>query len=307
MLFSIITPTYNRCHTLDRVFNSLQYQTIEKHQFEWIVIDDGSTDQTKLKFRGYLEESNFLITYIYKSNGGKHRAINLGLESCQGELVIIADSDDEFLPNTLESFKRIWSINKREDICGLKCYVQTKSGLIFSKKISGDFKIVTFGDYQSIEQEHPGEGWFCIRRDIMEANKFPEFKGESFLAESIVWNKILKQYSLIILPEPLRIYYDGEIDNLSTSVFGLKRYVSSPNGYIMYLLDKFDNIRGLSLVNRIKILVNMSRFWLHSFSKKRKLMIKIPLYLRLMIYFLLPFAAVFYIKDNIRLSRKLKA
>ena len=92
-IVTIFTSTFNRCHLLGRLYKSLQNQTCK--DFEWIVIDDGSTDKTESFVKSLLTESNpFQITYIKKENGGKHRAINDGVKIAKGRLFFIVDSDD---------------------------------------------------------------------------------------------------------------------------------------------------------------------------------------------------------------------
>ena len=100
MLFTICTATYNRAHTLNRTFDSLMCQS--EKDFEWLVIDDGSTDKTDALVRKWQAIAPFPIRYEYQPNQGKHIAVNLGAAKARGELFIIADSDDEFPSNALE-------------------------------------------------------------------------------------------------------------------------------------------------------------------------------------------------------------
>ena len=97
MRITVFTPTYNRSYIIERLYHSLKRQTFR--DFEWIVIDDGSTDDTELRFTQIQNDSNdFPIHYIKTANGGKHRAINKGVTRASGELFYIVDSDD-FLPD----------------------------------------------------------------------------------------------------------------------------------------------------------------------------------------------------------------
>jgi glycosyltransferase involved in cell wall biosynthesis len=80
--FTIFTPTFNREHLLPRLYKSLCEQTYK--DFEWLVVDDGSTDNTEILLKKYIAEADFPIRYISKSNGGKHTAINEGVRQAKG-------------------------------------------------------------------------------------------------------------------------------------------------------------------------------------------------------------------------------
>ena len=91
---TVFTPTYNRRQSLTRVFESLQKQTYR--DFNWIIVDDGSKDDTKSLIDEFIVKADFKIIYIYQENAGKHSAINRGLKETTSELFLIADSDDSF-------------------------------------------------------------------------------------------------------------------------------------------------------------------------------------------------------------------
>lgn len=110
IMVSILTPTYNRAHLLTRLFESLQNQS--NFSFEWIIVNDGSTDNTKDIVEAF-KTDRFNISYIYKENGGKHTALNLGIKSCKGILTFIVDSDDWLKTNAIQSILDIY--NKYKD------------------------------------------------------------------------------------------------------------------------------------------------------------------------------------------------
>jgi glycosyltransferase involved in cell wall biosynthesis len=103
--FTVFTATYNRAHTLHRVYESLKEQTYR--QFEWLIVDDGSTDTTRTLVETWQQEANFLISYYYQENQGKHVAINRGVQEARGEYFLIIDSDDTCVPQTLERFAHL--------------------------------------------------------------------------------------------------------------------------------------------------------------------------------------------------------
>ena len=98
---TVFTPTYNRAYIIETLYRSLQRQTYR--DFEWLVVDDGSADNTKALFDAWQQEDNFFpIRYIKQENGGKCRAINHGLKLAQGELFFTVDSDDYLTDDALE-------------------------------------------------------------------------------------------------------------------------------------------------------------------------------------------------------------
>ena len=92
MLLTILTPTYNRAGMLPQLYNSLKKQACK--DFEWVIVDDGSTDNTQEVVKAWLLGSDFPIRYFYKENGGKHTALNYAVQKIESELTFIVDSDD---------------------------------------------------------------------------------------------------------------------------------------------------------------------------------------------------------------------
>ena len=106
-LVTVFTPTFNRAHTLHRVFESLTQQTFR--DFEWLVIDDGSTDNTQQLIDSWTQAADFPIRYFFQPNGGKHIAHNTALTLAEGTFLVIADSDDRFIPDALQIFTDTWA------------------------------------------------------------------------------------------------------------------------------------------------------------------------------------------------------
>ena len=106
-IFTVFTPTYNRAHTLSRVYQSLQRQTFKN--FEWLIIDDGSTDTTPELIESWKKETDFPIRYTWQENQGINATINRGVKEAQGEFFLIIGSDDSFVPETLERFHFYWN------------------------------------------------------------------------------------------------------------------------------------------------------------------------------------------------------
>ena len=229
MRYTIFTPSYNRGYIIDKLYLSLKRQTFK--DFEWIVINDGSTDNTDETFQRILIEDNDLdIKYISKVNGGKHRAINDGVRMATGELFFIVDSDD-FLPDNALEIINCWEKSippkDKSKYCGV-------CGLRFSaanQKIIG----TTFdGDYIDCTcLERPlhnitGDKAEVVYTQILKNYTFPEFDGENFMTECIVWDKMaFDGYKFRFFNEA--VYYGDYLsDGLSHNS---KIFTSNPKGW----------------------------------------------------------------------------
>lgn len=194
-LITILTPTYNRRYTLDKLYTSLCRQT--KYDFEWIIIDDGSTDDTE-KYCNTLQEINFQIRYYKQQNGGKHRAINYGVSKAKGNYIFIVDSDDTLVADAIETVLK-WindttSNNKLAGVAGLRGYKTT------GKRIGQFPNNKSYVDAKNTERRKKyllGDKAEIYKTEILRKYPFKEFVKENFLSESTVWDEIAYQgYSL---------------------------------------------------------------------------------------------------------------
>lgn len=187
-MISIFTPTYNRGYVIDKLYRSLLDQTDK--DFEWIVVDDGSSDGTDKYFEKIMSEDNpFPIYYQKVENGGKHRAINKGVFMAKGTLFFIVDSDDYLLPFSIERIKA-WAdtlddSKKWAGISGLRGVSDTKVLGGSNKEIFVDAKNTERGKYNLLGDK--AEIYFT---EVLRKYPFPEIEGENFLTEEVVWNRI---------------------------------------------------------------------------------------------------------------------
>jgi len=205
--FTIFTPTYNRAHTLHRVYDSLKAQTYRS--FEWLVVDDGSSDGTNLLIQGWQKTADFPIIYLQQPNYGKHIAFNRGVSKANGSLFLPIDSDDTFKPNSLESMLRWWRLipkSKRESFTGIVTLCQFESGKICGDEFSSSPLDTNALDLRYIHKKR-GETWGFHRTDILKKYPFPEDNSVRFVPENIVWDAIASKYQIRCINEPLRIFY----------------------------------------------------------------------------------------------------
>ncbi|ROR39161.1 glycosyltransferase family 2 protein [Caminibacter pacificus] len=252
-MISVLTPTYNRADKLHRVFESIKNQTLkkidDKYIFEWVIVDDGSSDNTKELVKKWQKEVDWPIRYIYQENKGKWRAIAKGLENIDNELTLIADSDDKFLPETFETFYNIWSSFSQEEKekcggIGVLCQDQ------FGKRVGCDYPIEnellpTLDVLFKWKNIGLGETWAILKTENLKyafLSLPKEFEKLQFIPESFFWNRIayeLKPYSYYI-NKVLRIYYKEEEDNISHNI--RKKY---PEGFFIeskWFVTKYINI-----------------------------------------------------------------
>ena len=190
MLVTIFTPTFNRRHLIGNLYQSLLAQT--QKNFEWIVVDDGSVDDTEKYFTELLTQANpFPIRYIRQENGGKHRAINRGVQKANGVLFFIVDSDDILLPNATERINQ-WVAtldvsHKWAGVSGLKGYSE--------QKVVGQRNSRNFVDAKNTERSKfhlDGDKAEVYFTKVLKKYPFPEIPGENFISEEIVWNAIAR-------------------------------------------------------------------------------------------------------------------
>ena len=190
MTITIFTPTYNRKNMIDRLYQSLLKQT--QKNFEWLVVDDGSTDDTENYFSELLAQVHpFSIRYIKQENGGKHRAINCGVKNANGEMFFIVDSDDYLTENAIEKINH-WiatldESHKWAGISGLKGYTEHMN--------VGQRSSATFVDAKNTERGEfhlEGDKAEVYYTEVLKKHPFPEIPGENFISEEIVWNAIAR-------------------------------------------------------------------------------------------------------------------
>ncbi|MDD5631285.1 MAG: glycosyltransferase family A protein [Methylococcales bacterium] len=218
-LFTVFTATYNRAYILSRVYESLKRQTLR--DFEWLIVDDGSSDNTRQIVQAWCAEANFPIRYLWQENAHKKVAFNRGVREANGELFLALDNDDEALPEALATFKRIWfdipdsDRNRYSAVTGL-CI--DPAGNIVGDRYPDDILDSTATEL-ALRYRISGEKWGFQRVDVLREFPFPE-DVVGWVPESIVWNRIARKYLTRYVNIPVRIFYPG---GLSSDPDGAKR------------------------------------------------------------------------------------
>jgi glycosyltransferase involved in cell wall biosynthesis len=205
--FTVFTATYDRAHTLRRVYESLRNQTFK--DFEWLIVDDGSADGTRELVAGWAAEEALPIRYFSQSNEGKHVAFNRAVMLARGELFLTLDSDDACVPIALERFKYYWDgipAGDRHMFCSVTALCVDQDGQLVGTPYPTDIL-----DANPVELLYRygivGEKWGFTRTDVLKQFPFPTPNGMTFVPESIVWDKIGIRYRTRYVNERLRIYW----------------------------------------------------------------------------------------------------
>lgn len=228
-MLTIFTPTYNRAYILPRLYDSLLTQT--NSDFEWIVVDDGSQDNTADLLRQWSSQGKIRMRHVTQPNGGKHTAINLGVTMAHGELFFIVDSDDRLAPDAVDKVLSHWNVVRDDPRYGGMSGVRvTPDG----HRIGGSFPshILDASSLHLRTRLHVGgdlaEAW---RTDLMRRFPFPVFGDERFLTEAYVWDQIACDHILRYTDEPIYIC-EYLPDGLTAHMTRLRH--SNPIGTINY-------------------------------------------------------------------------
>jgi glycosyltransferase involved in cell wall biosynthesis len=270
--FTVFTPTYNRGHTLSRVYQSLRSQTFR--DFEWLVIDDGSTDDTPRLLSVWQAKADFPIRYLRQENQGKHVAFNRGVEQARGEFFLNLDSDDGCVPLALERFKYHWDAipaDKTPQFSAVTALCTDQHGRPVGSRFPQDVV-----DSDSLEIRYKfkvkGEKWGFHRTSVLRHFPYPTIEGAKYIPEGVVWAAIARKFKTRFVNEPLRIYWmdeSGHSDHLTKSgapaqhapayVFCHRSVLNGQIDWLSYAPEEF-----------LRSAMHFSRFSLHCGVSVRK-------------------------------------
>lgn len=290
--FTVFTPTYNRAYTLNGAYESLCAQTFK--DFEWLIVDDGSTDNTEELVSGWVAEGLVDIVYIKQRNQGKHVAHNTAVDNANGSLFLVLDSDDKCIPDTLENFKKYWEDipeHVRASYSTLSFLCMNQYGQIVGSEYPS-FIVDSQMFSEQLDLRSGGERFGVNTIESMRANKFPVYPGERFLPEGLVWNRLSKNYRARFVNLPLRIY-EQQADSLSKKTVDVR--TRSPRGTLQYYRESMD--LPLSGKQRLKNESNLVRFSFHAGDLSQ---IKKVITNDFMFLLSIPLGVVMFVSDAIR-------
>ena len=235
-MLTVFTPAYNRRKELERLYKSLLNQDYK--DFEWLIVDDGSSDGTENYVKDLIKENKIRINYVKKENGGKPSAYNKGLDYAKGDIFLTIDSDDIFRPNVLGKIVSDFDDILETDIGGVM-YLQTY--ISDSKKIIGtefpnDNMISNYFDVYH-RYKVTGDKLIVLRTKIARMFYFPIIENEKFVPEALVFNRISKKYKI----KCFNFIADSKeylTEGYSNNYFALVK--KNPLGNMLYFKELFD-------------------------------------------------------------------
>lgn len=265
MKITVFTPTYNRAYAITALYFSLCRQTFS--DFEWLIVDDGSRDETAATVAGFISEGKIAIRYILQENGGKHRAINRGVAEARGELFFIVDSDDFLVDTALERIVYHFdSVKNDSDFAGVSGLRVAPSG----EKIGGEESWAVL-DCNALDFRYKyksnGDMAEVVRTSVFKEFLFPDIKGEKFCPEAVVWNRLAREYKFRHFYE--KIYVCEYLpDGLTAKINKLR--VKNPQ----YAMLCYGELFGMEIpfLQKIKAGIN---FWRFAFASEKKFLEKI--------------------------------
>lgn len=304
--FTVLTPTYNRAYTLARVYESLRNQSFQ--DFEWIVVDDGSTDGTKEQVEQWQQEAAFPIHYFWQTNQHKKTAINHGVLKAKGELLVILDSDDQLQFNALTDMARTWREIPDRD----RSHYAAVTGLCKapSGRIVGDMYPYDLFDANPLDLQYKfnirGEKFGCLSTEVVRRFPFPEDIA-GFVPESLVWRAMARAgYKTRFVNQVYRVYHESQ-DSLSKQ--GKDRVGQYALGLWLLAQDTLVECQPWFHYRRrefFKSAVRYTRFALHLRAQSIPKPVGYPLRGAMaiaMVWSMAPLGAVLFIRDKIRARR----
>ena len=250
---TIFTPTYNRAYCLHKCYESMKRQ--KNKDFIWLIIDDGSTDNTQLLVEQWKQNDNgFEIKYIYKENGGMHTGYNTAYKHINTELAMNVDSDDYLTDTAIDDILDFWNKNKRSDVGGIYALDIFDNGEVIGEPFPDDLKEFKGWGYKYIyyssngkKKVHKNRGdkkFIGVTDIIKQYPDIPVFEGEKYYSLYYKQHRIEADYSILIYNKPVCVVEYME-DGSSNNMFS--QYVKNPKGFCDERKFVIDNSPSLYL------------------------------------------------------------
>lgn len=217
--FTVFTPVYNRADTIKRVFDSLEKQTFR--DFELLIINDGSTDNSSNVIEQLISSCNFPVRYINNlENKHKMACLLQGVNLAKGEFFLTFDSDDECTEDALEIFKKTYDAipdERKDSVCSLTCLCKDQFGNLVGEKFDTDlYYSSTFGNM--VIDRYKSEKWGFTKTDVLKGVSINEFMfAKGYIPEGVIWNLFSREnYKTLYFNDILRIYYIDTENNISS-------------------------------------------------------------------------------------------
>lgn len=251
MKISILTTTYNRAEDLERLYTSLVVNGNSNVDFEWLIMDDGSTDKTKIVVENFIKQNIIDIKYFYQKNAGKMSAINNLIKNVSGDIVFTCDSDDYLVTGALDIIKKYADKLLNDDtVYALAFLKKTSDGKISGKKFSEKLhRSDMFSLY--FREKMTGEKILVFKTAIRKKFKHELEANEKFVTESRMYHKMDFDYDIIGINEAIEV---GDYKEDGYTVNYLETFKLYPLGYYMYFKEILNmNLQGVSFSKKMYI------------------------------------------------------
>ena len=286
-MITIFTPTFNRSKLLQKVYESLLLQI--NFDFEWIIVDDGSSDTTEEVVNYFIQSNLIPITYYKQQNKGKHFAVNKGVQLAKGELFLILDSDDALPKNALDTINYYYNkIVNDYSVAG-----------IAGRRNFGDESIVGSENFDElisnsldIRYKHnvTGDLVEIFRTNVLKEFPFPEIENEKFCPEALLWNRIALKYNLLFFNKG--IYTTQYLDDGLTAKIVKIRMTSPVSSMLCY--SELASYK-IPFIQKMKATLN---FWRFSFNSDRSFTKKVTAINPFLSCIFLPIGYLMYLNDK---------
>ncbi len=286
-LITVFTPTYNRAGLLERLYKSLTQQSFS--DFEWIIVDDGSADNTRDLVRQF-DTTRFPIRYYYQENAGKHFAINRGVNEASGALFFILDSDDMIPEDALAIVAQRYETAKDKSriggVAGRKAYFD---GKLIGSAVGVSEEIMDVFEFR-YKRKITGDMCEVFKTAVLKEFPFPEIKGEKFCPEALVWNRIGTKYPLLWFNAPIYLA-EYQPEGLTARIFEVRKKSPVATTICYQELSR----APISLAFRFRALIN---YWRFAFYLKKAFTDKLKAVDPVLSIFALPISLLMYLNDK---------
>lgn len=257
---TIFTPTFNRYNYLINLYSSLTNQT--SNDFVWLIIDDGSTDNTCDIVNSFINEKKIEIKYYYKNNGGKYTAMNYVRNLCETPYICCIDSDDVLEPFSIETM--LYYLKNNAEYLGVVFPRNNKINL--ANNIPIDIMDLKFNFGIDCETT------IATTSNLWRKYSFREYRDEKFASEEIIYNLYSKEGKFLFINKPI-VKSEYLNDGLTNNLFKLWRN-NINNSYLLFK-SRFDFVKKYSLCKRIvlrsKCIINyISILYKNKLARKNK-------------------------------------
>lgn len=233
MLITVFTPSYNRAHLLPRLYESLLQQS--SHNFEWLIVDDGSEDQTQSVVEAMQKEQKIPIRFLKKENGGKHTAHNAALQIAAGEWFLCVDSDDSMPKDAIRQLEALILRAQKQDCAILGCKAAL-DGSVLCKPVEDTLPHLSFYSHPILRCG--GEYAMAFRTDVLRQYPFPVIPSERFMTEEVLLDA-LELAGYTVMPSSIvLILCEYQPDGLTANISRIMK--RNPAGYCLYFMQRID-------------------------------------------------------------------